>query len=138
MSEAFYELIAYRLKRSQEALEEAIALAGIKHWNACVNRLYYACFYVVSALLVFDNLSSSKHTGIRGLFNQYYVRPQWVSKEIARIYNDLFERRHEGDYVDFFEFQEAQVSVWIPLVEEFVTNIKSVIEQKKQETEKPS
>ena len=36
------------------------------------------------------------------------------------------------------EFQEAQVSVWIPLVEEFVTNIKSVIEQKKQETEKPS
>jgi uncharacterized protein (UPF0332 family) len=80
-------------------LEDARVLAREKRWNACVNRLYYACFYAVSALLVCDGLSSSKHSGIRGLFNKQYVKTGQIPKGIARIYNDLFERRQESDYI---------------------------------------
>ncbi len=57
------DLIRYRLARARETLEDAHILAEVKHWNACVNRLYYACFYAVSALLMQRGLSSSKHTG---------------------------------------------------------------------------
>ena len=67
------DLIAYRLMRAHETLEDACILANEERWNACVNRLYYACFYAVSALLLTDGLSSSKHTGVRSLFNRYYV-----------------------------------------------------------------
>jgi len=45
-----------------------------EEWNPCVNRLYYACFYAVSALLIQQGLSSSKHTGVRSLFNRHYVK----------------------------------------------------------------
>jgi uncharacterized protein (UPF0332 family) len=75
--------------------------------DGCVNRLYYACFYAVSGLLLQDGLSASKHTGVRSLFNRHYVRTGKVPKELAPIYNDLFERRQEGDYMDFVDFEEA-------------------------------
>jgi len=91
------DLIRYRMARAQETLEEAHILADSGRWNACVNRLYYACFYAISALLVRDGLSSSKHAGVRSLFNRQYVKTGKIPKNLASVYNDLFERRREGD-----------------------------------------
>lgn len=127
MSDSKSELINYRLQRAYEALEDARILAGASRWNTCVNRLYYACFYAVSALLMQHGLSSSKHTGIRSLFNRHYVKTGKVAKEMAQIYNDLFERRQESDYLDFIRFKESQVSPWISKAEEFVKHIETII-----------
>jgi uncharacterized protein (UPF0332 family) len=120
-------LIRYRLERAQESLEDARLLAAAERWNACVNRLYYSCFYAVSALLVRDGLSSSRHTGVRSLFNRQYVRTNIVPRALARIYNDLFERRQEGDYADFIRFQAEQVRPWIPQTEAFIAHIASLL-----------
>jgi uncharacterized protein (UPF0332 family) len=38
------ESIRYRIRRAKDTLVEAQAMAQIGHWNACVDRLYYACF----------------------------------------------------------------------------------------------
>lgn len=131
MTEWDKELVSYRLSRADEALEDARVLAREKRWNACVNRLYYACFYAVSALLLCDGLSSSKHSGIRGLFNKQYVKTGQIPKDIARIYNDLFERRQEGDYMDFVNFQESQVLPWISKAEKLIKYIADFIENQK-------
>ncbi len=101
MTKSNDELVSYRLQRARETLADARILADASRWNPCVNRLYYACFYAVSALLVQEGLSSSKHTGLRSLFNRHFVKTNKVPKEKARIFNDLFERRQEGDYMDF-------------------------------------
>jgi len=106
------ELIAYRLHRAHETLIDAEILLKSERWNTCVNRLYYACFYAVSALLSTKGLSSSKHSGIRSLFNRNFVKTGLVSRGLATIYNDLFERRQESDYADFVDFIEAQVMPW--------------------------
>jgi uncharacterized protein (UPF0332 family) len=45
------DLINYRLQRAREALVDAQVLAQSGRWDACMNRLYYSCFYAVSALL---------------------------------------------------------------------------------------
>ncbi len=127
MSDSKSELVNYRLQRAYEALEDARILAGASRWNICVNRLYYACFYAVSALLIQHGLSSSKHTGIRSLFNRHYVKTGKVAKEMAQIYNDLFERRQESDYLDFIRFKESQVSPWISKAEAFIKHIETVI-----------
>lgn len=122
------DLIAYRVDKSSETLEDARILAKAERWNICVNRLYYSCFYVVSALLAIKGLASSKHTGVRSLFNKYYVKTGIVSKELASIYNDLFERRQESDYIDFIDFHEHQVLPWISKAESFVEHIRNIIE----------
>ena len=66
--------VLYRLQRARQTFDDARLLANASRWNPCVNRLYYACFYAVSGLLLQDGLSSSKHTGVRSLFNRHYVR----------------------------------------------------------------
>ncbi len=58
MTQGSKDLILYRLERARETIEEARILANAARWNACVNRLYYACFYAVSTLLVKDGLAS--------------------------------------------------------------------------------
>src|SRR4030042_4353259 len=100
------DLVFYRLQRARESLEDARILADAKRWNPSVNRRYYACFYAVSALLAEEGFSSSRHAGVRSLFNQHFVNTGKVAKDNAWIYNDLFEGRQEGDYVDFVRFDE--------------------------------
>ena len=52
MSEARETLLHYRIERARDTLVEADLMAEAGHWNACVNRLYYVCFYAVTALLL--------------------------------------------------------------------------------------
>jgi uncharacterized protein (UPF0332 family) len=122
------DLVAYRLHRACETLEDARLLAAAGRWNPCVNRLYYACFYAVSALLVQEGLSSSRHSGVRSLFNRHFVRTGKVSASTARVFNDLFERRQEGDYVDFVRFEESQVRAWMPQAEAFVEQVTELVD----------
>jgi uncharacterized protein (UPF0332 family) len=49
------------MERAREALAEAALLLQAGHLHAYVNRLYYACFYAVSAPLVTQGTSTSKH-----------------------------------------------------------------------------
>jgi len=121
------ELVSHRINRALETLEDARILFSAGRGNASVNRLYYACFYAVSALLVRDDLSSSKHSGVRGLFNRHYVRTGKIPKEMARIFNDLFERRQEGDYVDFVRFEESQIQPWLAEAEKLIRHIKNLL-----------
>lgn len=114
------DVVSYRINRAREALEEAQILSEAARWNVSVNRLYYACFYAVSALLAKHGMASSKHAGVRGLFNRHYVKTGKVPVDTARIYNDLFERRQEGDYIDFVYFEEKDVIPWILNARRFV------------------
>jgi uncharacterized protein (UPF0332 family) len=114
VTEPLDTLIHYRLERAHESLDEARLLADAGRWNACANRLYYSCFYAVSALLVRDGFSSSRHTGVRRLLNRHYARAGKVHRELARVYKDLFECRQEGDYTDFVRFQADQVRPRFP------------------------
>jgi uncharacterized protein (UPF0332 family) len=124
------DLVEYRMARARQTLDDARVLAKAGRWNACVNRLYYACFYAVSALLVKDGLSSSKHAGIRSLFNKQYVKTGKISKKLAQTYNDLFEKRQESDYIDYVSFQESQVLPWISKAEELVGFVTSLLQKK--------
>jgi len=114
------DLIFYRLGRAHETYEEALLMQRESHWNACANRLYYACFYAVSALLASKGLSSNKHSGVKALFNQHFIKTGLVSKENGKLYNQLFEERQEGDYVDFVYLDKNTVEPWIPRIKEFI------------------
>lgn len=116
-------LITYRLKRAEETLEEARVMQSIGHWNTCANRLYYAAFYVVSALLAKNEYSASKHSGVKALFNQHFVKTGIVSKENGRLYNQLFDLRQEGDYIDFVFLNRETIEPLVSVTESFIKTI---------------
>jgi uncharacterized protein (UPF0332 family) len=130
MKEEIRTLIAYRLSRAREALEEAEILLEKGYGNTFVNRLYYACFYAVSALLMTKGLSSAKHSGTRSLFHQNFIRPNLVEVKLGHLYDRLFDNRQKGDYADLVRFDPKEVGKWFDEAKEFVDVIESLIKAK--------
>jgi uncharacterized protein (UPF0332 family) len=125
-------LVDYRLERARETLEEARVLLETGHANACVNRLYYACFYAVSALLLTQNISTSKHSHVRSLLHRDYIRPGHVSKEMGDHFDLLFDSRQKGDYEDLVVFDAARVRPWVERTVSFVDHVASLIARETQ------
>ena len=122
--------IQYRVARARETLHDARLLLEGGSLHSAVNRLYYACFYVVSALLLTRGLSSSRHAGVRSLFVKHWVKTGLVPKEMGRFSNPLFERRQVSDYRDLVVFDRADVEAWLRQAHNFVLQISEEIENR--------
>jgi uncharacterized protein (UPF0332 family) len=122
--------VRYRLSRAQETLEVARDAFSRGHLHESVSRLYYACFYVVSALLLTDGLRATKHRGIRSLFLQHWVKRGRLPAAMGRFFTHLFDNRQEADYSDLVVFQRAQVEAWITEAERFIGEISSQVEER--------
>lgn len=120
-------LVLYRLDRADESLEEALILLERDHINTFVNRLYYACFYAVTALLLSKGLSSSKHGGVRALFHQNIVKNGLLNREMGKFYDKIFDTRQKGDYADLVYFDKKEVGSWFDETKKFVSSIKNII-----------
>ena len=129
IDEPIKALIKYRIERAEETYKEALLMRAEGHWNTCANRLYYACFYAVSALLVKYGLSSSKHSGIKSLFNKHIIKKKILESTQGKLYNQLFEARQEGDYVDFVSFDRDFVEPWVMKVKQFIKDVKNLAEK---------
>lgn len=67
------ELVVYRLDRADETMQEASLMAKEGHYNAAVNRLYYACFYAVQALLLKNQIAATTHAGVKSMLGLHFV-----------------------------------------------------------------
>lgn len=129
MNEEMRTLIRYRMERAQESLDEASLLFESGHTNTAVNRLYYACFYAVSSLLLTQNLSSSKHSGVRAMFHQRLVRTGRVSAELGKFYDILYNNRQKGDYADLVRFERDDIQPWFERTRDFLSEVNKLIEK---------
>jgi uncharacterized protein (UPF0332 family) len=59
------EYSEYRLQRALETIKEVKTHIENEFWNTAVNRMYYACFYAVGALLIKHDVAPSTHSGVR-------------------------------------------------------------------------
>ncbi len=121
------ELINYRIERANETLVEATLLAGAGHWNAVANRLYYACFYLVNALLISRKLSFNSHNGVKTEFFRAFVKTGLVSMESGKRYARVFNLRQEGDYIDFKRFEKQDIEPFIEEVQAFFQEVTPLI-----------
>jgi uncharacterized protein len=121
-------LIRHRIQRAYETLDEALLLFTAGHLNTYVNRLYYAGFYALYALLLTKNISTSKHTHLRSLLHRDYVKSGLISVDMGRHFDLLFDSRQEGDYADFVTFNKDEVEPWLDRTKSFVTHVEQMIE----------
>lgn len=122
------DLINYRVNRSLETLDEAKVMIDNKFWNASINRMYYACYYVVSALLLKGAFKTGTHKGIRQLFGLHFVQTGIISKEDGRFFSDLFDRRQTGDYDDYIIYEEDTALEIYERAKDFIQRVIKVIE----------
>ena len=56
-------IIKYRVEKSASTIIEAKDNAKLGHWNLVANRLYYALFYMIAALLLDKDIQFKSHAG---------------------------------------------------------------------------
>lgn len=123
------DLIRYRLQRAEETLVEADYNAKGEYFNAAVNRLYYACYYAASALMLAHNLDSSSHKGIKTMLGLHFIKPGILDIKYGRIYQQLFENRQSGDYEDFVYCDAELFNALRPQAADFVEAITKLCQQ---------
>jgi len=103
------DYIKYRFEKAISTINEVETLIEKGFYNTAVNRMYYACFYAVGALLIKHGIIVSSHSGSRQKFGSLFVQTGLIDKESGKLYSELFEKRQKGDYNDFFDFDYETV-----------------------------
>ena len=119
------DLIQYRITRAKETLQEVDAMVENEFWNAAVNRLYYSCYYAVSALLLKNEIKSQTHSGTRQMLGLHFIQTEKLNRNLGKFYSDLFEKRQTGDYDDFIEYDKETLNYLIPLANELIKEVEN-------------
>lgn len=120
-------IIALRIQKAIDTLEEAEGIASLCYWNAVANRLYYACYYITSALLVKYDFSARTHSGIIHLLGLHFVAKGIVKKESGQLYSKLFDLRQTGDYDDYIEFTGEDLADLIKPANELILKAEELL-----------
>lgn len=127
MNEEIKSLIQYRIARSRETLDDATLLLNNGKLFSSVNRIYYAMFYAVNALLLSKGISSSKHSGVLALFNKEFISKDIIDKEKGRFFTEMFEFRQKADYKDLVEFKKEDVEIWLKKADDFISTVNHIV-----------
>ena len=120
-------LISYRLQRAEDTLDEAKIMSDASHYNAAINRLYYACYYAVIAALLSKALTATTHAGVKTMFSLHFIVSGVLPKHYGKTFSRLFEMRHSSDYDDFILCDKEMVDEYTPKARELVDGIKHLI-----------
>lgn len=94
------EVVKYRLEKANRTYQEAVGSIKNGYVETAANRLYYAAYYAVSALLISYKYEVSTHNGVIQMFGKVFLRNNIIDKKYGKIFNQLFSLRLTGDYED--------------------------------------
>ena len=129
-------LINLRLNNAKITLEEVIFLVQNGKWRTAANRLYYACYYAVGALLVCYEITARTHTGVINQLGLHFVTKGLISVEQGKFYRSLFYLRQSGDYDDWFEIKDTDILPRLEPAKKFIETIEKLIQEKDIENSK--
>jgi uncharacterized protein (UPF0332 family) len=127
------DYIKYRLQKAKETLEEVNSHIENQFWSTALNRMYYACFYAVSALLFSRGLKATTHSGVRHQFGQNFVLTKIIPFNLGKHYSKLFEKRQKSDYDDFIEITYEMVKDLYPASEDLINTIEKLLFEQKDD-----
>lgn len=120
-------IIRFRIEKARKSFDEAKAVAGLGYWSLVGNRLYYATYYMASALLLDKGISAKTHAGTIHLLGQKIINSGLLDKAYGRLFSRLYELRQAGDYDDMFDATEQEVKPYIEKVSAFLNETESMI-----------
>jgi len=121
------ELVKYRITKARETFNEVGLHVENKLWNTAVNRLYYACYYAVIALLIDKDINAQTHSGVRQMFGLHFIKSGLIDKDSGKFYTDIFDMRQTGDYDDYIDFRKEDVLDLIEPANELISKIEMLL-----------
>jgi len=129
MTGAKNDLINYRIARAKDTYDDALILSEREKWNSTINRLYYATYYAVMALLLDSDLKPTTHNGAKSNFSEYFIKTGKIDSKYGKMYSQLFTWRQKGDYGDLFDFDKDKVMPYFEPVDDSISLIENMIKK---------
>lgn len=107
-------LVNLEYEKGKSFLVQAEKIAELGYWDMVANRLYYAVFHAVSALLIKNGHKVGTHKGVVLLFGQHYIKTGIFSINEGRLYSQLQTMREKADYVCTFQTSQEEI---VPMLE---------------------
>jgi uncharacterized protein (UPF0332 family) len=120
-------MVTLRLQNAKATLSEVKNIMALGYWRTAANRLYYACYYAASALLIQNEYTPQTHAGVIRLLGLHFVSKGIISKELGKLYGRLFELRQAGDYDDWVTIEADDVENLAEPAKEFIDTIEKLI-----------
>lgn len=124
------KLVRYRIQRAKETFKEVELHIENKLWSTAVNRLYYACYYAVIALLIDKEIQPHTHSGVRQMFGLHFVKTGIIDSSTGKFFSDIYDMRQTGDYDDYISFDKEVVFDLLEPANELITAIEKILEEK--------
>lgn len=121
------QLIASYVEKSKQTKEEIPLLIKNNQLFTAVNRIYYAIFYMLSALALKHRFSTSKHPQLLGWFNKNFVKDHKIERKYGKYIQDMYEKRMSGDYDVLTHFSESEVNDLFEKMKETLREIEKLL-----------
>jgi len=120
-------VVKFRIEKAKNTFAEVPVLIEKKFYRTAANRLYYACFYAATALLINDAYETHTHSGVKTLLGLHYIKENIIEKSFGKMYQQLFNLRQDSDYEDWFEVDEEDINSHLEPAEKFIETIEKLI-----------
>jgi uncharacterized protein (UPF0332 family) len=121
-------LVGYRLEQADEALRAAAGNLDEGLTRSAVNRGYYAMFYGVLALLAIEKKETSRHSAAMALFDQLFVKPGSLPKQLSTWLHEAFALRQQVDYGTESPPDIEEVTELLDEARQFVARVRERVE----------
>lgn len=112
---------------AHERLEVAKHLLEYGDYKTAANRLYYAIFAAMKAVLALDGFDSKKHSGIISRFRQDYIKTGIFEIGLSAIIDNLEVIREDSDYDDFYIISKEDLSIQTNAADFFVRKVEQYL-----------
>ncbi|MGM9509596.1 HEPN domain-containing protein [Larkinella sp. GY13] len=127
MKQTKEDIVKYRATKSAATLKEAEILITAESWNGAANRLYYAAFQIVTALMTQEGIRIKSHSGAKHMLDLHFVKTGRLSVELGKFYGDLFNARQDSDYEDFIYFTSEDILPLLDKTNQFILAIRALL-----------
>ena len=120
-------IVGLEIEKARKTFSEIEILRQAGLWDNIANRLYYATFHAVSALLINDGHFVGTHQGAVVMLHQHYVKTGILSNEDGAFYSQLQTMREKADYNCTYYASEEDTAPRIALTEAFIEKVIGLI-----------
>ena len=128
MSEEMKTIAKYRLDRANESFRTTEVLLS-HDLHAAANRLYYAVFSALRAVLALDGVDFKKHSAVISYFREHYIKTEIFDKEYSLFIGSASQIRTESDYADLYEPDYHELLDMVNELGEFIACIEKYVSE---------
>lgn len=122
-------IVGLEIEKSKRTFAEIEILRHAGLWNTIANRLFYAVFHSVTALLISEGYPAGSHQGTVIQFHQYFIKTGILTKSDGAFYSQMQTLREKADYNCTYYATEEDTAPRIAETATFIDRVIGVIKE---------